>query len=95
MSSLSLPPRAGLLGGSRSLPRWLAQLRPGVVIAGLVVVFFILAVIAPSLPATHSAYAINLPQTLKAPSWAHIFGTDASGRDLYSRVIYGARPGRC
>ena len=91
MSALSLPPRAASRGGSGSLPRWLTQLRPGVVIAGLAVLLFILAVIAPSVPATHSAYAINLPQTLKAPSWAHVFGTDASGRDLYSRVIYGAR----
>ena len=27
----------------------------------------------------------------KPPSWAHWFGTDESGRDLLSRVIYGAR----
>ncbi len=31
------------------------------------------------------------PQSLAAPSWQHPFGTDMNGRDLFSRVIQGAR----
>lgn len=30
---------------------------------------------------------------LKAPSWAHPFGTDQLGRDVFARVLYGARTG--
>jgi len=88
MSAVSQPQRLRSL----SLPTWWQELRPGVVLAGLVVTFFILAVVAPSLLAGgQSPLAINLAETLKAPSLQHILGTDASGRDLYARVIYGAR----
>ncbi len=34
---------------------------------------------------------INPIQRLKPPSWAHLFGTDNLGRDLFSRCLYGAR----
>jgi peptide/nickel transport system permease protein len=93
MSSVSSaqPTGPAALGRPFSLPRWLTRLRPGVILAGLVVTFFVLAMIVPSLLATHDPLTIDLPATLQAPSWQHILGTDASGRDLYSRVIYGAR----
>jgi peptide/nickel transport system permease protein len=92
MSSFSATPAFGPLAArSRSLPRWLRRLRPGVILAGLVVSFFAIAVIAPALLATDKPLSIDLSATLQSPSLHHIFGTDASGRDLYSRVIYGAR----
>ncbi|MGO9971515.1 MAG: ABC transporter permease [Solirubrobacteraceae bacterium] len=93
MSTVSAAQPSGP-GLARSLarPRWVRELRPGVVLAGVLVTFFVAAVIAPSLLAGgQSPLAINLAETLKAPSLQHIFGTDASGRDLYARVIYGAR----
>ena len=41
---------------------------------------------------THrSPYAIDLEHTLLPPSLSHPFGTDDAGRDLYTRVVYGAR----
>ncbi len=57
----------------------------------LVLAFFTVAAFWPGLLATHSPYAIDLKNALQAPSPAHWFGTDASGRDLYSRVIQGTR----
>jgi peptide/nickel transport system permease protein len=92
MSSVSSAPSVGpLTPRALSLPTWLRRLRPGVILAGLVITFFVIAVIAPSLLATNNPLSINLLATLEAPSLHHILGTDASGRDLYSRVIYGAR----
>ena len=38
-----------------------------------------------------SPYAQDLTQRLLPPSGAHWFGTDELGRDIYSRVVYGAR----
>lgn len=34
---------------------------------------------------------MNMPERLQPPSSAHWFGTDEVGRDLFARVIYGAR----
>jgi peptide/nickel transport system permease protein len=33
----------------------------------------------------------NVPERFQAPSWHHLMGTDREGRDVLSRVIYGAR----
>lgn len=60
--------------------------------AGLLIVL-LLAVIAALAPwlATHDPTAQSLMNMLQAPSAQHWFGTDELGRDIYSRVIYGAR----
>ena len=49
-----------------------------------------LALLAPIM-VPYSPYAINLTARLEPPSWHHFFGTDALGRDIFSRVIMGAR----
>ena len=33
----------------------------------------------------------NISAVLEAPSWKHIFGTDEFGRDIFTRIVYGAR----
>ena len=60
-------------------------------------VFFLLAlavvavaVFAPVL-ATHDPYEAVLADAVQPPSAEHWFGTDRMGRDLFSRVLYGAR----
>ncbi len=40
--------------------------------------------------ATHDPLLTDVRATLQPPSAAHWFGTDQSGRDVYSRVVYGA-----
>jgi peptide/nickel transport system permease protein len=64
---------------------------PGV-LAGAVVlaVLAAMAVLAPWL-GTADPLALDPVQRLRAPSTAHWLGTDQVGRDLYSRVVYGAR----
>src|SRR5260221_9586197 len=60
--------------------------------AGLFVVllFIVLAVFAP-LIAPYDPTATSFTQVRKAPSWVHWLGTDEVGRDVLSRVIFGAR----
>lgn len=58
--------------------------------AVMIVVFVACALFAPWLAPYDPAY-IDLPSRLTAPSAAHWFGTDELGRDVLSRVIYGAR----
>lgn len=52
---------------------------------------FILAAIFAPLIATHDVTAQDLFMRYGAPSANHWFGTDALGRDVFSRVVYGAR----
>ncbi|MCY7375091.1 MAG: ABC transporter permease [Pyrinomonadaceae bacterium] len=56
----------------------------------IAVTFIVIAIFAP-LIATHDVTAQNLAMRYAAPSAAHWFGTDALGRDVFSRVVYGAR----
>lgn len=58
--------------------------------AAIALVVLILIVFAPWL-ATHPPTRISLGARLAPPSLEHFFGTDEVGRDLFSRVIYGAR----
>ncbi|MGH9569905.1 MAG: ABC transporter permease [Candidatus Angelobacter sp.] len=56
----------------------------------LVVVFTIFAIFAPIIAPQDPGH-IDLPARLQPPSAAHWLGTDELGRDILSRVIYGAR----
>ena len=56
----------------------------------LVAVFITFALFAPWI-APQNPSNIDLPSRLQPPSGAHWFGTDELGRDIFSRVIYGAR----
>src|SRR5450631_3196900 len=58
--------------------------------AALIVVFVVCALFAPSI-APQDPARIDLPARLMAPSAAHWFGTDELGRDIFSRIIFGAR----
>jgi len=49
-----------------------------------------LAIAAPSF-APFGPERIDLAQRREAPSGSHVFGTDELGRDVFSRVVYGAR----
>jgi peptide/nickel transport system permease protein len=56
----------------------------------LVMVFLFSAAFAPWI-APHDPAQIDLPNRLESPSPAHWCGTDELGRDILSRLIYGAR----
>jgi peptide/nickel transport system permease protein len=56
----------------------------------LVAVFVVFALFAPWI-APQNPSNIDLPSRLQPPSGAHWLGTDELGRDIFSRVIYGAR----
>src|SRR5919197_2755529 len=75
---------------SRDIERRLLRHRGGV--AGLLITlcFFALELLAPWL-SPYNPLAQNLEQRLQAPSQAHLMGTDDFGRDILSRVMYGAR----
>ncbi len=73
---------------------WIVRrfLRNKAAVAGLVVVglFVLVAIFAPLL-APYDPIKTNWSEIRHAPSAAHWFGTDELGRDIFSRIIYGAR----
>lgn len=63
-----------------------------VVVIGLVIIscLVLTALFAP-LIAPYDPYKTDILNTLASPSLEHPFGTDAVGRDIFSRVVYGTR----
>ncbi len=57
----------------------------------IVVSFFVLVALFAPLLSPYEPNAININEALLSPSKAHPLGTDQLGRDLLSRLIYGAR----
>jgi len=64
-----------------------ANLRLG---AAIIIGWALVAIFAPWI-APYDPIAHNLPEKLQAPNLLHLLGTDNFGRDILSRVIYGAR----
>ena len=60
-------------------------------IGGAMVLLLVLAGLLAPLLATHDPTQQSLAMALRPPSAEHFFGTDQYGRDLYSRIVYGAR----
>jgi peptide/nickel transport system permease protein len=59
----------------------------GLVIIGIII---LMAIFAP-LIARYDPNTIDLDHMLAQPSSSHLLGTDASGRDIFSRIVYGSR----
>ena len=59
---------------------------------GYAILFFsLLLPLFPGVFANHDPLVLDLRHRLSPPSAEHFFGTDDYGRDVYSRIIYGAR----
>ncbi|MFT4106246.1 MAG: ABC transporter permease [Lacrimispora sp.] len=56
----------------------------------VVVLMILLAILAPVI-CLHDPLALDVANRLKGSSAVHWFGTDGMGRDVFARVIYGAR----
>jgi peptide/nickel transport system permease protein len=89
---------ADVVGAPRA-GRWLRAiirplLKPKVIAGGVIVLVLIVVGLLAPLIAPYDPNAQNLSQALRPPSWlagSHVLGTDAVGRDILSRVFYGAR----
>jgi peptide/nickel transport system permease protein len=90
MASGLLPEKHGSARVRHTLSSFVRKKPLGAIGAFFLFTFMIVAIFAPWL-ATHDPDLNNYRERVKPPSADHWFGTDNFGRDIYSRVIYGAR----
>jgi peptide/nickel transport system permease protein len=83
LASPVVPP--GLRPGGRR------ALRPAVWSSALFLLVVLAWAVAPSAFTSESPFDTDIEAAVQAPSLAHWFGTDASGRDIFTRVVFGAR----
>ena len=90
-SATNAATRAFLKSKERSWPEWV---QPKLIAGGLIVcILIVVGVLSPWL-APYDPGKQALEAALKAPQWfdgSHFLGTDNLGRDILSRIIYGAR----
>lgn len=63
----------------------------GVVLAAGIVAFLAVCALAPGIVASRDPYKLSLLHSLRSPSPEFLFGTDQLGRDIFARVVHGAR----
>ncbi|MFE5736433.1 ABC transporter permease [Streptomyces celluloflavus] len=97
--SLAKAPGAGPPGGApgaRARSLWSdawhdLRRNPVFVLSALVIVFLVIIAIWPQLIADGNPYRADLAKAQQGPEAGHPFGYDTQGRDVYTRVVYGAR----
>ncbi len=57
----------------------------------LIILLYFAFAIGARFIAPYDPEAVDFASMLSAPSWEHLFGTDQYGRDVFSRLVYGAR----
>ena len=75
------------------MSRAAARLRtdPRAWFGGGVILLLVLMALAAPIVARHDPFGVDLINSLEPPSLAHWFGTDIQGRDVWARLVYGAR----
>lgn len=77
-------------GWSRELQRFLRQKPLGALGGGIILAIIVVALLAPAL-APYDPYELRVPHRFTSPGSAFWLGTDEYGRDVLSRLLYGAR----
>src|SRR5262245_46040613 len=85
---LTLEPRRDRPG--RVLATFVRRKPLGAIGVGFIIVLTLVAVLAPVL-APSNPLEFHTSDTFRSPDATYVFGTDEKGRDILSRVIYGAR----
>lgn len=72
--------------------RRLKKSRNAMIGLALITLIIVAALIAPFIFDYDTQVIMqNIPERLQPPSWEHPFGTDSLGRDMFARIMYGAR----
>jgi peptide/nickel transport system permease protein len=94
--AVALESPAAIAGVAGKQPGRTSIVRPGKPPLGLalslaLVALLTLAAVAPALFTHFDPLTGDFTEGLKPPGWAHLFGTDRLGRDVFARAVYGTR----
>jgi peptide/nickel transport system permease protein len=91
MSAGLMEPSVEAAPGRRLARPRLRGLDPALTVAGATCALIVLLALLAPLIAPYNPDATNILQRSLGPSSQHLFGTDSLGRDIFSRVLYGAQ----
>lgn len=86
MTAVDTAPASGAMARLRRLLR-----EPDMAVGLAITAFIVIVMLFPGLFAGQSPLAIDINKSLEGPSAQHLFGTDDVGRDVFARIVYGAR----
>ena len=87
---VAVPARASQPGAWTTLLRF-SRKKPLGAAGGVIMLLIVFIAIFANILQTHDPIATNAAATLAPPSATHWLGTDHLGRDIYSRILHGAR----
>lgn len=64
---------------------------PSAKLGGILFLIFLICALFAEVIAPYGPYEMDYVNMYATPSWKHLCGTDSLGRDIFSRLIYGAR----
>jgi peptide/nickel transport system permease protein len=79
------------VGGSWGAALFLARRHPLGAIGAVIMAVFVFAALFADLISRYDPLAVDAAMSLAPPSAAHWLGADSFGRDVYARIVYGAR----
>ena len=88
LSTQSLPSKSGEISGLRTALRYLRRNRQLAIGLSILVFFIVFALVGSFFVDKNTAYPLGAPAG-KAPTWAHPFGTDGQGRELFAVAVFG------
>jgi ABC-type dipeptide/oligopeptide/nickel transport system permease subunit len=107
-ASILAEPHSLLTAGRRAAPRGLdvaglptvthrlaRRWTPSLVIGTTLTLLLVIVAVAADWIAPYAAETVGAGAPLLPPAWPHTFGTDALGRDQFSRIVYGSRLALC
>lgn len=68
-----------------------AQHKPLGAVGGVIIVIMLICALFAQYIAPYGYDVRDYSKLLASPSWSHLLGTDDVGRDIFSRIVYGAR----
>ncbi|MGH2405983.1 MAG: ABC transporter permease, partial [bacterium] len=82
---------AGRRLGTAALVVRMVRRRRVIAVGAAILLLILAAAAAAGWLAPYDPLALNVPERLRPPGRTHLFGTDEFGRDIFSRVVFGAR----